>query len=225
MAKPDIVPGWSDLDLIAFLKPSNDRLSDLAILREGLVKAKDEIEIGIGLDIVYEDEFLVSKKICGRPRAMTYEVALYGIVCFGSNPFETIAGSMLPYNDLRYEKFVAISAEIHNWRRAFMAYDSTKPDSTRWDAQIIKTALKLLKHEVGASKEPPFTHQGNLDRFLTLFPTHPAKKTFSQAVDLRREWLKYSNEPKKLKEMTVSINQILASYPLPSKPEFTSYHE
>src|SRR5690349_9105924 len=87
LVKDDVVPGWSDLDLVCIAK---DRISKRETLR---ATAKiyefltNTYHIGIGLDLAWRNEVDHSYRIGGRPLAMTYEVAQYGEFYINDQPF------------------------------------------------------------------------------------------------------------------------------------------
>lgn len=213
VVKSDIVPGWSDLDLIVFLPASSRRLTALAEIRDALRGAKGDVQIGVGVDVVFEDEFEVTNKLCGRPLAMSYEVAAYGETRFGRNQFISLRPLKVARQQLDHERSIGISAEIHNWRRSFLAQGQLECHSLTWASACVKTVLKVLKFEAGPSSEAPFTYRGSLDRIHRSHPSHLALSVFSEAVKLRESWLQSINNPELFNERIALIISSLVGYP------------
>lgn len=212
LVKSDIVPGWSDLDIIAFIHHSADCQAALQKTRSALFDARGSIRIGLGVDLVCEDQFESTNKICGKPLAMTPEVAAYGETAFGRDPFRSFHYDETVEEQIDHECPVIVAAQVHDWRRAFLAH---RPGGLiEWSAYCVKAALKLMKLEAGPNLEAPFTHHGTLEKLTVRCPNHPALFGFVEAVEMRRDWLKYMNNPQLLEARMSVLCEILAKYPI-----------
>ena len=188
LVKGDIIPGWSDLDLIVFLEPDTDPLVALESARISILRARGDIEIGIGFDVVGHDDFLQSKgRIGGRPLAMSYEVARYGRALMGVNPFHSVDLEIPDAEQIGRERVANVRAELHNWRRDYLegSYTNATPRAL---AHATKTLLKLLKHETAPDPAPPFTYEAALSYLRVDAATHSADEAFAAAVRTRRDW-------------------------------------
>ncbi len=213
LAKHDIVPGWSDIDLIVFVSGSCEETHVLDQIWEAIHHAKGEKRIGIGIDIVYEDEFLRSHKFCGRPYMMTYEVAFYGERAHGGDPLRSIIYDDEARQRVEFERPLLIAAEVNNWRRAYIArqYHSGFPDVI-WTFNCAKALLRLLQCETGPNLSLPINCASSLQNIQGLFPDHPALGAFVEAVELRRKWPEYQEDSHTLRTLLPFFSTVLNSY-------------
>lgn len=142
LAKDDLIPGWSDVDLIVFINADPSRIQVLQRVRSAMLEAKGDLNIGIGLDVVYTDLFLKSRKFCGRPYMMTYEVVQYGEVLYGDDLLSDIQYDGLARRRIELERPTLIASEIHNWRRLFVF--NPNEQSIDFFFHTTKAMLRLL---------------------------------------------------------------------------------
>jgi hypothetical protein len=217
VVKETIIPGWSDLDLI-FLIEGFEKLDSLYQVRDALLRAKCDTEIGIGVDTVFHDEFRKTRKLGGRPLAMTFEVAGYGQTWYGKNPFAGLEFDSEAQQRVANEKVIAILAEIHNWRRSFLTISFEEIQSSeQWLARCVKLCLKLLKHETDANVHGPYTYEAALHRLRAHYPAHKGLLMFETAVGVRREWLNVVGHQPAIREALSFLNNHLAEYYIPSR--------
>ncbi|MEO9801912.1 MAG: nucleotidyltransferase domain-containing protein [Reichenbachiella sp.] len=193
LAKNDIVPGWSDIDLILFLESSHRSIDQLDVIKAKIKSASKEYRIGIGLDITYIDEFLTTNKICGRPLMMTYEVKHYGKIEFGLNYFEKIEEIKLVSNSIEIERKPLILAELHSWRRIYTFSKESIPPN-KWLFECSKSLLRIMQIETGPNLIRPLNSESVLRKLLKKdFLSKDQKIAFSTAVEIRKNWIDYKN--------------------------------
>lgn len=156
--KDDIVPGWSDLDVVVISSENWVTTAELDAAREAIEAASSHAQIGVGIDLGGRHLLTTEGRIGGRPRAMTYEVARYGEALVGGNdlllapPLADLAA------ELRVESWSGALAELHNIHR----YYCTTRDDEALLRESVKSWLKILKHLVEPNTQPPFTHASYL---------------------------------------------------------------
>lgn len=214
LAKGDLVPGWSDIDIIVFVSCPTNEVGVLDYIKFSIDRARQGLLIGIGLDIVYEDQFLESKKLCGRPYMMTYEVAGYGQIRYGKNPFSNIRYDAMGMNRVANEKYQLIAAEIHSWRRAYINHVDTKQSAVGWLFTCAKALLRILQCETGPNLVPPISSKGSLDRFIAACPNHPAIPAFKMSVNVRQGWADYYSPSSGADGIAALLSEALNTYPV-----------
>lgn len=214
LAKNDVVPGWSDIDLIVFLKDNVNGIRDIQLIKESLNTVAPKYEIGIGLDIVYEKEFELTKKICGRPYAMTFEVAQYGITKLGKNYLEDIVYTRSDEELVGFERKLLIASEIHSWRRRFVLADAD-PGSIDHLFNVSKSLLRILQIEAGPYLKKPISCLALLDRYKDLRGENDLTKAISLAVSVREKWHSYiTADREEITNITLSLSDYINSYNL-----------
>jgi predicted nucleotidyltransferase len=210
LAKGDIVPAWSDLDLLVFVSRSNDMFTTLSNLRDAIAHARGAIEIGVGVDIVDSAQFLETHRLGGRPTYVSYDVATYSDIRFGPNLFLSLPPIETKHLAISVERPIAVSAELHNWRNAFI--NSHAFESLPWSARCIKTMLKLLQYKTGPLLKEPFTYEGSLAKMKDQEPMHPMLADFAFAVEARRKWPLLIRQPEELAASIRRVEAALAGY-------------
>ncbi len=210
LAKNDIIPAWSDLDLLVFLHSSREVFAVLSQLRSAIAAARGDIAIGVGADIIDTEHFRRSYRLGGRPTYVSYDVALYCRVHHGPNLFSSLPPIESRQQAISFERPIALAAELHNWRNAFI--NSHAFDRLAWSARCIKTMLKLLQYKTGPLLQPPFTYEGSLEKLMTLEPDHPMREEFAFAVESRRRWPLLVRQPELLDCSVQRITSAVAAY-------------
>ncbi|MDC8985086.1 hypothetical protein [Mycobacterium marinum] len=182
LAKDDVIPGWSDLNIVCIARGDAPRGETLGELNRIVKDLTERTAIGIGFDLVWRTEFDRSSKIGGRPLAMTYEVAQCGEFHINPAPFAAAAPMHTVLEQLRQERAVLLLAEMHNWRRACFADD--EPETNKL---AVKTLLKMLKQCVSPYPGSCFTHAADLTRLPRDIPDI-AREAFMMAVETRATW-------------------------------------
>jgi predicted nucleotidyltransferase len=214
LAKGDLVPGWSDIDIIVFVDLDPSIVTILERIKRAIELAKGTIAVGIGLDIVYESQFLDTHKLCGRPYMMTYEVAGYGQLRHGRDLFHGISYDGFARLAVDHERHQLIAAEVHSWRRAYV---NRKPDQQEiaWLFTCAKALLRILQCETGPNLVVPISCRGSLERFIAANPRHLAVAAFSSCVDIRSRWFEYfHSSTAELVALAAPLVVALNSYPL-----------
>jgi predicted nucleotidyltransferase len=222
LAKGDLVPGWSDLDIIVFVSDDESDLRLLEEIKQAIESAQDNIHIGIGLDIVYEDQFIRSHKLCGRPYMMTYEVAIYGQLRYGDNPLRNVLYDIDAEAKVNSERYQLIAAEVHSWRRAYVSQKYTEQNRINWLFTCAKALLRILQCETGPNLIAPINSSGALNRFIRDNPNHPAVSSFVASVDIRRDWSQFYEDGSNIEQLSHTLAKTLNSYPL-ALPEVNRY--
>lgn len=217
LIKDTLVSGWSDLDVIAFFNDAHPRMDVLHDVRERLQKARADISIGVGVDVVFSEDFKLSNRLGGRPLAMTFEVAGYGQLKTGVTPFRHLRKTPAVLEAIEYDRKQAIRAELHNWRRAYVKEKGDRTGAIDWLARCVKTALKLLKYEADPNFDGPYTYDEAFARAIIA-------KTLSEeilgglqaAVLARKNWISLASDTEASIRATAHLTRILSAYPEPS---------
>src|SRR4051794_16664840 len=212
VAKNDVSPGWSDIDLILFCRSD---LYDLGLLNAVKTRLSDfyaDEDIGIGIDIIGRREFDETMKLCGRPYAMTYEVAAYGVILHGENPLQDVRRSARIDQCMKFERSYLIAAEVHSWRRLYVSA-LMDPRTVNGAFMSTKALLRILQYETNPNITPPFTHRGSLVRLRAAQPEHPALDAFEMALLIREQWPEITARGEAPDELG-AIEEALQRYPL-----------
>lgn len=188
LVKDDIVPGWSDLDLVTFVD-AVEPTEVLKAIRMALRTASDGVSIGIGMDVVPTRAFLETGRLGGRPLAMSYEISRYAEKYWGADVLGRLPALTEPVAaHIREESALLQRAELHNWTREFVLGPDRELEPLGWLATCVKTALKLLKHEVEPDTHSPFTHASYLEAFRSHRPSAAGEDLYRWAVEARATW-------------------------------------
>lgn len=210
LAKGDIVEGWSDIDIIIFTAGYPD-LEFMDQIKFAFAQATIGFTIGLGVDLVVDEEFFRTKRLSGRPLMMTFEVSSYGLISFGENFFKDISLSESQEKEIAFERKTLIMSEIHSWRRRYLF--SNEESIVRQLFSSTKSLLRILQSEVGPSLERPINTETNLTKFKNKYLSHPALDAMRIAVDIRREWIDYTTNNHKAEKMLPVLNSAINSYP------------
>lgn len=208
-AKNDIVPGWSDLDIIIVSVSEWPNRDLLVHVRDVLSRATAQAPIGVGIDVAGRALLRSRGRIGGRPLAMTYEVAQYGEILFGETPFDSIPPLESVRREIIQDAWSLTLAELHNWQRYYCTRASDQPTDTL--ANSIKTCLKLLKHAVEPDTVLPFTHESYLEAFEEKSAGADVAELFRTAVRSRRVYLELSSSPDDADEVATRLESSLSS--------------
>ena len=217
LIKGTLVPGWSDLDIIIFycsppnqwllLNQVSGVLSDLSTL----------YTIGVGIDFVSFEGFRRTLRIGGRPLAMSREVAGYGKLCFGPNPFDELVWSNEYLQMARSEALSACRATIHNWRRHVIARRKTD-EPARNPLYDAKVGLKILKYESDPNTGPSYTYDAALRNVQLLGQTDRfSPELFEACVRTRKAWAHVVQNRDQLMELGIQIPKLLSRYREPEE--------
>ena len=218
VVKDDVVPGWSDLDLVVIMRSPDGETAavDLGVLASAMRRARGDIEIGVGADVVLPEELEPEGRLGGRPLAMSYEVSRYGRVAFGPSPFDVLPPLAAGRARVLAERPLLVRAEIHNWRRARIAAGDARATSPTWGALTVKTMLKLLKHVVEPDTVHPYTHASYLE---LLSHRQPESGVFLDAarlaVQTRRDWIATVSDQDALRRVVLALEPVLAAGSVP----------
>ena len=211
VAKGDVVPWWSDLDILIFYSSAADPLLVLDNIRAALNPLHQQFAIGLGCDLVATDDFEVTRRLGGRPLAMTFELAQYAKTTYGPNFLQGLRPNSHDLELIRLERALGIAVEIHNWRRRVVASDEALPiEKLKRD---VKSMLRILKYESNPEFVAPYTYQAALhtvERHGVDFHTLRAYRT---AVQIRRDWLFWLSCSDVEPPCTL-LQEVLAKYPL-----------
>lgn len=164
-AKDDLVPGWSDLDIVVVSGCEHTTVAEMNVARDAIEAAWAFAEIGVGIDLSGIRGLRQEGRIGGRPLAMTYEVAQYGKILFGTDALNQLPPPLeVRSAQIAIESWPLILAELHNWQRTY-CHTHGESQSNGLYAATIKVWLKVLKHLVEPDTRLPFTHQSYLDVF------------------------------------------------------------
>jgi predicted nucleotidyltransferase len=188
LAKGDLIPGWSDVDIIVFVDQLRWTSGCLSSISDALRRAVGDTKVGIGLDVVEYEPFRRTEKLCGRPYMMTYEVAGYGIVQYGLNAFDGMRFDGRAQQCVDAERPLLIASELDNWRRTYLRLGADDRHSVAWLFECAKSLLRLLQCETGPNLVAPMSCAGSLTRLEQVRPEHPAIPAFREAVAIRHDW-------------------------------------
>jgi hypothetical protein len=213
VAKGDVVPGWSDLDLLVFYSSSPEPRRMFEAMRTALMPVHEQYPIGLGLDIVALEDFHATHRLGGRPLAMTFEVAQYAMLSFGQNPLEGLVPTLADLEVMHLERSMGIAIEIHNWRRRAVSphHEMTVAHTA---TSIIKTLLRILKFDSNPHFVPPFTYQAALDTIARLGLRSSSEfDAYRAAVEIRRDWSQWADNPD-LASAANYLQNAIAAFPL-----------
>lgn len=189
LAKGDVVPGWSDIDLVVFLGPGGGDLAVLTAIADHVQSAHADTPIRIGLDLVRYDEFQRSAQLGGRPLMMTYEVAHYGRLLHGEWPFGGLTFTPDAQARVERERAPLVRAELHSWRQRWCWRSHQSRAQPDWLFETTKILLRILQVLTGPNlDESPIGIRVSLDRLRTLHPDHPLLLAMERAVEIRASW-------------------------------------
>ncbi len=209
LVKETVVPGWSDIDLVIFVDHLCPEL--YPGIRRAVRRATERARIGVGIDLVVEKEFKATQRLCGKPLAMRYEVADYGLVKFGDNPFARCRISREVQSRINYESILEISSLVHNWRRRLLAKKNLF--SLHYLAECVKNSLKILKFESNILIERPYTYENAYKIVANEYSLHPSLRMFEAAIQVRRSWREMTVNPD-IKKLASFLSDSISGYPL-----------
>lgn len=182
-AKGSLVPGWSDLDLVAIYAGSltAERVASIGLTGAG--RANPGVPVGI--DFVSADRLQSTRRIVGRPLAMTLELRATTHPIFGSNPFATIPGAPDDMASIRLESEMLVRADANSWlRRAVAGHPSSR--NRLFDAT--KTLLRIAMFESSPLPKAGFTVADYCGAVRAATPTPEITRALSLAQELRQKW-------------------------------------
>jgi predicted nucleotidyltransferase len=213
LAKSDVVPGWSDIDLIVLLNERTGGVSDLSDIRVRLSEISKDYVIGVGIDLVYKEEFRKTTKLAGRPYMMTFEVASYGITKYGENFLEAISYSP-DYSELvEIERKFLLASELHSWRRNFV-FGKYDVGSIDFLFNVCKCLLRILQIETGPNLIAPINSESNLAKYKDIKGESEYYSVLEIALSVRKEWPKYFSMPKEeIEKISLFLANKINLYP------------
>jgi predicted nucleotidyltransferase len=213
LAKGDLVPGWSDLDLIVATDAERSNTDILRLLAYAVGLTNNIAQVPIGLDIVYLSEFRMTRRIGGRPLMMTFEVAHYGETRYGINFLRDQPYTASAREAVEAEREPLIAAEIHNWRRGYVARSADRLAKSRdWLFECAKAVLRLMQCETGPNLITPLSYEAVLDRFRDMRPTSDVIPAFEAAINVRRRWLEFPDA--EIPDVLTLFESSLNAYPI-----------
>ena len=213
LAKGDIIPGWSDVDIIVILKDRVGGTKDLINTKEALSAVSSNYNIGIGLDIVYKEEFVRTRKFNGRPLAMTFEVSKYGITKYGKDFLKDIEYNDYYKNLVDIERKSLLASEIHSWRRNFV-FKKDELGSLRFLFYTCKSLLRILQIETGPNFSKPINCFNSLQKYKSLNKPEECILIMENAVEIRKNWFVYFERSKEeIEELSMLLSHKLNLYP------------
>jgi hypothetical protein len=208
LAKLDLVPGWSDIDLLLFLGPSGAQLHSLNQVSERV----RSVSLPLGLDIVSYKEFSRTKQLGGRPYMMTYEVAHYGRLLYGPWPFDAVGYDEAARLRVEHERPLLMRAELHSWRRGWCRRDEPERDSVLWLFETTKVLLRLLQITTGPNLSAHMGARASLELLRTMHPYHSLIAQFERAVAIRANWPARGWSPGQRRAETRSMAKALHAF-------------
>ena len=211
LVKATLVPGWSDLDIIVFCKSTVKQwalLNDVSGMMSELSRA---YSIGVGIDFVSIDSFRRTLRLGGRPLAMSREVAGYGRISFGPDPFERLVWSEEYFEAARVEALNACRATIHNWRRHVVAR-WRNDDPARNLQYDTKVGLKLLKCESDPNTGPSYTYDTALRNVQRIETDRFPPQLFEECVKTRKAWGHVAHDQGEILALGLRIPEMLSRY-------------
>lgn len=211
LIKDTLVPGWSDLDIIVFLRGASKVSQTLLEIGESLRALQCHTRIPVGIDIVLEDAFTATFRFGGRPLAMTFEVAGYGKTVYGVDFLSSIKWEDRMTDMVLADREKLIAAEIHNWRRWVIA-STGQPLDSEMLARNLKTCLKLAKYESDPNIEPPYTYDGCVKRLEDIGAPDNKLQIWNLAVRTRKNWLNVVSSPADMLALNDAFFDMLSAY-------------
>jgi predicted nucleotidyltransferase len=188
LAKGDVVPGWSDIDLLVFLSDRGAAVSQLDEVADSVLDASSTFDLPLGLDIVPMSDFVRTHQLGGRPLMMTYEVAHYGVRLFGTWPFDQVEFGNNESTRIEADRPLLMRAELHSWRRGYCSRTRDQRRQTTWIFETAKVALRLLQCATGPNFLPRLGSRPVLNKLAAEQPGHELLRVFETAVETRERW-------------------------------------
>jgi predicted nucleotidyltransferase len=186
--KGTVVPGWSDLDIIAITASAWPTGDAIAALRAAVRAAEARAPVGVGIDVGGRPLLVREGRIGGRPLAMTYEVSRYGEVLWGTNILLDVPTLPNVRPTIVRDAWTLTLAELHNWQRLACISTRGATDPTLLPSSL-KTVLKLLKHAIEPETDAPFTYPSYLNSFDTMYTGRGRLRTmFAEAIGFRERY-------------------------------------
>lgn len=186
-AKGSLAPGWSDLDLVAVYtgEMTKERL-DTVRLADG---RKPSPRVPVGIDFVRDDTLKRTRRIIGRPLAMSLELANYAKSAFGPNHFADLGQESGDSATIARESEVLVRADANSWlRRSMNGYASA--DAELFDAA--KTLLRIAMFESSPLKTSGFAVADYCNAVREVVADDDVCNALTLSEDLRLGW---SNRP------------------------------
>jgi predicted nucleotidyltransferase len=212
MAKDDLVPGWSDIDLIAFLGRTGTSLGTLDDVAAAVSDALQQSRVPLGLDLVPLAEFLRSHQLGGRPFMMTHEVAHYGRSLHGPWPFVDCSYEARARARVETERPLLIRSELHSWRRGYCGRSVDERNSAGWLFETAKVLLRILQCLTGPNLLPSLGARQSLQALTDVSPHHELLDAVRLAVTIRQDWDPVNDEVSRWRGELVAMSSALQRY-------------
>ncbi|MEO1110358.1 MAG: nucleotidyltransferase domain-containing protein [Pseudomonadota bacterium] len=182
-AKGSLAPGWSDLDLVVVYtgEMTRERL-DAVRLADG---RNPNPRVPVGIDFVRDETLARTRRIIGRPLAMSLELAQYARPVFGPNHFTDLAREPGDAATVARESEVLVRADANSWlRRSMNGYHSA--DAELFDAA--KTLLRIAMFESSPLRPSGFAVADYCNAVRAVVANENICEAFSLCEDLRLGW-------------------------------------
>ncbi len=141
-AKGSLAPGWSDLDVVVVHEGHLDHDRIAALKLSGTGRANPLVPVGI--DVVSKPALLRTRRVVGRPLAMTFELKRYAIAVHGTNPFKDIPSHPKDKTQIQSESELLVRSDANSFlRRLLLGYN----DETEKLFDAVKTMLRIAMFE------------------------------------------------------------------------------
>jgi len=182
-SKGSLVPGWSDLDLVAIYRGSLSADRTAAASLSGSGRANPDVPVGI--DYVSADRLRETRRIVGRPLAMTLELRETARPIFGRNPFTTISDAQDDMARIELESEMLVRADANSWLRRTVAGHACER-ARLFDAA--KTLLRIAMFESSPLPKAGFTVADYCAAVRAATPSPEIACALSLAEELRKKW-------------------------------------
>jgi predicted nucleotidyltransferase len=141
-AKGSLAPGWSDLDVVVVHEGglTQDRVAALKLTGTGRTNPL----VPVGLDVVSKPALLRTRRVVGRPLAMTFELKRYAMAVHGENPFTDIPTLPNDTKQIQMESTLLVRSDANSYLRRLLNGYANETEQL-FDA--VKTMLRIAMFE------------------------------------------------------------------------------
>lgn len=182
-AKGSLVPGWSDLDIVAVYsgRLGTEQMESLRLT--GPDRANPSVPVSI--DYVAADALAQTRRVVGRPLAMALELRHYAFPVFGKNLFSAITEQPNDASEVKEESEKLVRADANNWLRRRI---SGHPSLHRRMFDATKTLLRIAMFESSPLPKDGFAISDYCDAVCRACDSAEIADAFGRAQNVRCDW-------------------------------------
>ncbi len=206
-AKGSLAPGWSDLDLVVvYTGEMTKKRLDAVRLADG---RKPIPRVPVGIDFVRDETLKRTRRIIGRPLAMSLELADYARPAFGPNHFADLGRDSDDSATVAQESEMLVRADANSWlRRSMNGYASA--DDELFDAT--KTLLRIAMFESSPLQTSGFAVADYCNAVRKAVDDDIVCNALTVCEELRVGWSKRSTNESWAQAHLAKLTPLLVSY-------------